>query len=148
MLAAILKEIFTRDLIKLKLELNAYDDESQLWLIDKQITNSAGNLSLHIIGNLKTYIGGILGNTHYIRNRPLEFSQKNVPRAILINQIDELVFEIEATLNSITNEALEAEYPIQVIDKKTSTAFLLTHLTLHLNYHLGQINYHRRLLAS
>ncbi len=43
---------------------------------------------------------------------------------------------------------LEAEYPILVFDHKTSTEYLLVHLTGHLNYHLGQINYHRRLIEK
>lgn len=148
MLANILKEIYNRDLNKLKLELMAYSNESELWLTDKEITNSAGNLCLHLIGNLKTYIGGALANINYTRNRPEEFSYKNISRNQLIKQIDAIIIEINKVLDTITTTTLECDYPILVFDKKTTIAYMLTHLTTHLSYHTGQINYHRRLLSS
>ena len=76
MLAQSLQLLFERDLEKLKSEINAYQNENNIWLIDKNIANSAGNLSLHLIGNLNTYFGTVLGNTGYVRNRELEFSAK------------------------------------------------------------------------
>ncbi|MGO4822287.1 MULTISPECIES: DUF1572 family protein [unclassified Flavobacterium] len=147
MLTSILKEIYARDLNKLKEELNAYTNEVDLWLIGKHISNSGGNLSLHLIGNLKTYIGAALGGQKYTRNRPEEFSLKNIARDSIIKQIDEVIQEINTVLDHITEPQLIAEYPIFVFEKPTSTAYMLTHLASHLNYHLGQINYHRRLLA-
>ncbi|NRS90251.1 putative damage-inducible protein DinB [Flavobacterium sp. 7E] len=148
MLANILKDSYNRDLNKLKLELMAYSNQSDLWLTDKEITNSAGNLCLHLIGNLKTYIGGALANSNYTRNRPEEFSQINISRNQLIKQIDAVIIEINQVLDTITTTALESDFPILVFDKKTTIAYILTHLTTHLSYHTGQINYHRRLLSS
>jgi hypothetical protein len=107
MLTETLKSLFNRDLNKLKLEIESYQNESQIWEIDKNISNSAGNLCLHLIGNINTYIGAELGKTGYIRDRPLEFSLKDIPRSELISKIEQ---------------------------------------TTHLGYHLGQINYHRRLI--
>jgi len=141
-----LKLLFDRDLKKLKSEIEAYDNEKNIWQIDKSITNSAGTLCLHIIGNLNGFIGAQLGNTGYIRHRELEFSSRNIPRIDLIIEIDKTRLMLDNTLQNVTNEQLEADYPILVFKEKTSTYYFLIHLTTHLAYHLGQINYHRRLL--
>jgi len=146
MLIQTLKSLFTRDLNRLKVEIDSYRKESNLWVIEPDIANSAGNLCLHLIGNLNTYIGATLGDTNYVRNRQLEFSLKNIPQKELITKIEETIIVVEQTLDEITQEAIEAEYPLLVFEGKTSTEFLLIHLTTHLTYHLGQINYHRRLL--
>ena len=144
----VLKTIFNRDLNKLKVEIELYKNENNLWKIEKGITNSAGNLCLHLIGNLNSYIGSELGKTNYIRNRPLEFSLKNVPKAELLHKINETILVVNKTLDTVTTEILQQEYPILVFESKTTTEFFLVHLTTHLAYHLGQINYHRRLLDA
>jgi uncharacterized damage-inducible protein DinB len=146
MLNQILKKLFNRDLHKLKTEIESYQNEANLWIIDQSITNSAGNLCLHLIGNLNTYIGAALGNSGYIRNRDLEFSLKDIPREELLIKIDETLDIVNQTLDKITTEELETKYPLVVLEGKTSTGYFLTHLATHLAYHLGQINYHRRLL--
>lgn len=146
MLTQTLKSLFSRDLNKLKSEIESYKNESNLWVIDKEIANSAGNLCLHLIGNLNTYIGATLGGSNYIRNRELEFSLKDIPKQKLINMIEATLSVINETLDKITEEQLNSEYPTLVFQEKTSTEFFLVHLTTHLAYHLGQINYHRRLL--
>jgi hypothetical protein len=148
MLIETLKSLFDRDLNKLKSEIELYQNESEIWHIQKGIANSAGNLCLHLIGNLNTYIGAEFGKNGYIRNRPLEFSLKNVPRGELINKIEETIVVVNNALNNISEEELKKEYPLLVFETKTSTEFMLIHLTTHLAYHLGQINYHRRLLDS
>jgi len=146
MLIETLKSIFNRDLLRLKSEINLYKDESNLWIIEDNIANSAGNLCLHLIGNLNTYIGAAFGKTNYVRNRELEFSLKNRSKKELLDQIDSTISIVEMSLNTITEEQLINEHEILVFDKKTTLEFLLVHLTTHLTYHLGQINYHRRLL--
>lgn len=146
MLILILKELFHRDLGKLKQEIAAYKNEQKLWYIEKGIANSGGNLSLHLVGNLNTYIGAELGKTGYVRNRPLEFSAKGVPQQELLKMIEDTAAVVDATLDKLTDEDLGNEYPQLVFEKKTSTGYFLAHLATHLTYHLGQINYHRRLL--
>lgn len=141
-----LRMLFNRDLNRLINEINQYTNEADIWNVDKKITNSAGNLCLHLIGNLNTYIGKELGNTGYVRNRELEFSLKGVSRQELCHSITDTINVINATLDKLDEKVLPLEYPILVFEEKTSTEFLLTHLTTHLTYHLGQINYHRRLL--
>ena len=146
MLTQTLKTLFRRELEKLKKEIASYKDETKLWAVEKGIANSAGNLCLHLIGNLNNYIGKELGGTGYIRNRDLEFSQKDIPRIELLKKIDETILVVENALDKLTIQQLEEEYPAPVFNYTMTTGFFLVHLTAHLTYHLGQINYHRRFL--
>ncbi|PIF62716.1 MULTISPECIES: DUF1572 family protein [unclassified Flavobacterium] len=148
MLIETLKTLFNRDLNQLKTEIESYQNENDIWKTQKGIANSAGNLCLHLVGNLNTYIGAEFGKTGYIRNRPLEFSLKDIPRAELLSKIEETIVVVDNALNTISEEELKKEYPLLVFENKTSTEFMLVHLTTHLAYHLGQINYHRRLLET
>jgi hypothetical protein len=146
MLVTTLKTIFSKDLQRVKNEINLYSDENALWLVEKNIANSGGNLCLHLIGNLKTYIGKEIGKVGYVRDRDAEFSSKNVPRSELIKGLDETIAVVDLSLDKLSPEELAGEYPIPVLEGKTSTEYFLVHLAAHLSYHLGQINYHRRLL--
>ena len=148
MIIETLKILFNRDLKRLINEIEQYNIEADIWKVKGQINNSAGNLCLHLVGNLNTYIGRELGKTGYLRNRELEFSSKGVPRQVLIQKVKNTIQIINQALDNFDENLLETEYPILVFDKKTSTEYLLVHLTTHLTYHLGQINYHRRLIES
>jgi uncharacterized damage-inducible protein DinB len=143
----ILKALFTRDLERLKAEMEQYRSESTIWQVGPGISNSAGNLCLHLIGNLNCYLGAVLGNTGYVRQRDLEFSLKDVPRSELLAKLDATVKVVNEVLDKLQPADLEKEYPMLVFEKPLSTAQFLAHLTTHLSYHLGQINYHRRLLG-
>lgn len=146
MLIETIKALFNRDLNKLKFEIESYQDESKIWAIDKNISNSAGNLCLHLIGNINTYIGAELGKTGYVRDRPLEFSSKDIPKSELISKIEDTILTVNNSLDTLTEADLEAIYPQIVFEKEMTTGFFLVHLSTHLGYHLGQINYHRRLV--
>ena len=144
----IIAQLLHRDLEKLKKELLQYCDEAMIWKTVTGISNAAGNLCLHLVGNLNTYIGAELGKTGYIRNRELEFSQKDIPRDELIRKTDETIQVVIQALQDLPEGALAEEYPLLVLKEKTSTGYFLTHLAVHLGYHLGQINYHRRILEG
>jgi uncharacterized damage-inducible protein DinB len=146
MITDALMELFERDLQKLKTEIELYKDEDNLWLVKEGISNSAGNLCLHLIGNLSHFIGATLGNTGYVRHREDEFSLKNIPRQDLITNIENCRLIVKTSLAKLTAADLEKEFPQKVFEKIISTEMMLMHLTTHLTYHLGQINYHRRLL--
>ena len=120
MLTETLKLLFERDLKKLRHEIEAYKTEKNIWRVEKNINNSAGNLCLHIIGNLNWFIGAQLGATGYIRHRELEFSSTNIPKNDLLLEIDKTRLVLDNTLDKITAGQLELEYPIIVFDKKLS----------------------------
>ena len=143
-----IQQLLVRDLRKLRQEIAAYEDESVLWQTIKGISNSGGNLCLHLIGNLNTYIGKTLGGTGYIRNREQEFSQKNIPKTVLLEEIDKIIVIIDETFDLLTDEVLAKNYPDNVLGEPMSTHQFLIHLVGHLDYHLGQINYHRRILSA
>ena len=146
MLTETLIKLFKRDLKALKREIESYSDEKNLWLFDQGIKNSAGNLCLHLVGNLNHFIGHDLGNTDYIRQRDLEFSLKDVSKVELLSEIDAVKSIVEKTLNLLTEDDLQKEYSRRVFEDTMTTEYFLVHLTMHLSYHLGQINYHRRIL--
>lgn len=148
MLIQTLQILFRRDLKRLRQEIDSYKDEAKIWYVEKNIANSAGNLCLHLVGNLNTYIGAEFGKTGYVRHRELEFSLKDIPKAELLTKIDATIAVVEQALANVTDQQLSEEYPLLVFSEKTSTEYFLVHLATHLNYHLGQINYHRRLLDS
>jgi len=143
-----LKELIIRDLEKLKQEIAAYQNEEKLWYIEKGISNAAGNLCLHLVGNLNAYIGAEFGNTGYVRNRPDEFALKNVPRAELIDKIEKTIVMIGATFDMMSEDQLNEKYPGEIALKDATTGYFFVHLAMHLGYHLGQINYYRRLLDN
>jgi len=130
----------------LKTEIEAYHSESNIWLVPDGISNSAGNLCLHLVGNLNADRGVGLAKSPYIRQRDLEFSLKNIPRAELLQKIDEVMAVVEAGLENVNDDQLGDDFPIVIWEKPTQMFYTLTHLHSHLNYHLGQVNYHRRLL--
>ncbi len=138
--------IFDRDLTKLEEEIKLYPSEESLWKVSGSVKNSGGNLSLHICGGLRHFIGAVLGNTEYKRDRDYEFAAQHVPKKELLSEIQVTKKDVKATLNQIDALALENEYPLQVFGHTMTTTFFLIHLTAHLAYHLGQVNYHRRLL--
>lgn len=146
MILSSLRLIFKRDLTKLKQELTLYKHEKKLWNVDGTISNSGGNLCLHLVGNLNTYIGATLGNTGYIRDRAAEFGSKNISRDQLIEMVDQTLLVVDNTLANLQENELAKEFPVIVFDAATTTGYMLMHLAAHLGYHLGQLNYHRRLL--
>lgn len=141
-----LNVVFQRDLDKLKQEIISYSNEGDLWITKGDISNSAGNLALHICGNLQHFIGKGLGKSGYERNREYEFNAENVPRKEIIDQIEKTKEIVKTTFDVLSTNVLTKTYPIELRPEKFTTEYFLLHLAGHLNYHLGQINYHRRLI--
>ena len=141
-----LLQLFERDLNQLIKELELYSNESKVWLIAAEINNSAGNLALHLIGNINHFIGSVLGKTDYVRQRELEFSQKDIPSNQLVDEIRDTISMLKTVLPKISAEELQSNFPIEVFGRPMTTEYFLMHLSTHLAYHLGQVNYHRRLI--
>ncbi len=148
MLQEVLIQLYERDLGKLKAEVEQYAAEADLWKVSGEITNSAGNLALHLTGNLMHFFGAVLGGTGYVRDRELEFSAGGVSRERILSEIEAAAAVVKNTLESLTDRDLAENYPIEVFGHPMTTEYFLVHLATHFNYHLGQINYHRRLLSK
>ena len=141
-------KLFNRDLNTLKKEIESYKEEENLWIVTEDISNSAGNLCLHLVGNLNHFIGATIGDSGYVRQRELEFSLKDVPRAELIQLVGNTIDVVSSVLEKVSEDDLAKEYTHRVFKEPMTTEYFLVHLTMHLAYHLGQINYHRRLLDN
>lgn len=139
-----LAALFERDLNKLKQEMCLYVDPADRWSVQPGTSNAGGNLCLHLVGNLKHFIGNTLGNIPYKRIREKEFSDKDIPVELILAMLDETIGIVKQTLLPLTEAELQRTFPIKVFADDMSTGQFLFHLYGHLNYHLGQINYHRR----
>ncbi len=143
-----LADLFRRDLTRLAQELRAFPDDATLWATVPGITNSAGNLTRHLEGNLRHYIGKQLGGVPYTRMREEEFGGAPLPAADLIRRVDALQPLIPDIVAALTQPQLDAIFPESLWGGERITSQFVFHLYGHLNYHLGQIGYLRRILTS
>jgi uncharacterized damage-inducible protein DinB len=140
--------ILDRDLRTLRREVEAYPDERSLWQEVPGISNVGGTLALHLAGNLQHYIGARLGQTGYVRDRAAEFARRDVPRSELLSQIESARAALKALLSSANEPDVAAKYPETIAGSKVTTGDYLIHLATHFAYHLGQIDYHRRVVTG
>jgi hypothetical protein len=145
---AALGSILERDLQALRREVEAYPDERSLWQRVPGIINTAGTLVLHLTGNLQHYFGARLGGTGYVRDRPAEFARREVPRAELLREIDAARSAVRVGLAELSDEQLSADYPETIAGVGVATGDYLLHLSTHFAYHLGQLDYHRRVVTG
>jgi hypothetical protein len=145
MLQQHLAGLFESALIQLKNEINAYTHKEHVWEISGDIKNSGGTLVLHLVGNLNHFIGTVLGNTGYVRNREAEFAERNVSTSKLMKDVDEVTYNVKNIIANLSDAQLFGDYPLNDGKQWKTTDARLLQLLSHLNYHLGQVNYHRRL---
>jgi len=142
--------ILDRDLGRLADQLKSYPDEESVWIVAGTTKNSAGTLALHLVGNLEAFIGAVLGGTDYVRDRDAEFGDRDVPREEMYRRIEACRATMVDTLGAMDDAAILAPYPGESprgLGEKSAHTFLL-HLTAHFSWHLGQIDYHRRLVGG
>lgn len=148
MLNTTMADFYERDIRKLIEEVNLFTNEDNLWKTQGSAKNAAGNLVLHITGGLNYLIGATLAHTGYVRNRDQEFTRKDVQRNELIVQLEQLIPVIKNTLNGFTPGQFDAPFPFPFDNASRPNSYVLLQLLLHLNYHLGQVNYLRRVLEK
>jgi hypothetical protein len=141
------EEIFVQELSKLKDEVSKFNNDADVWRVVDGITNPAGVLIKHLLGNLNHTIGATVGKNGYLRNRDYEFSVSAETREDLVGQIEKTIEVVKTVLNGLTQSKLDENYPLEMFGQK-STAFYLTYFYGHFKYHLGQINYLRRILEQ
>jgi hypothetical protein len=138
--------VLVRELKAVRREVEAYPDDRLLWTMAPGISNPAGTLVLHLCGNLRHFVGKVLGGVEYARDRDAEFSRRDVPRAELVAELDRTIEAVEAALGRPDDARLSARYPMPIGGRLVTTSQFLVHLVSHLGYHLGQLDYHRRML--
>ena len=148
MLIETMIRLYERDLAKAAEEIEKYPTEEGLWVLHDGIGNSGGNLGLHLTGNINHFFGAVLGGTGYVRHRDDEFAAKGTPKAEIAAGLREAAEVVKAALSKLTDEDLANDYPEKFQGATVTNSQMTLHLLTHLNYHLGQINYHRRVLAG
>lgn len=148
MLVPALRAILVRELRALQREVEAYPDEEMPWRTTPGIANPGGTLVLHLCGNLEHFVGAVLGGTGYERDREAEFTHRGVARFMLIAKIEHTIGVVERTLDALPEARLAEPYPVAIGGRTLATGTFLMHLAAHLGYHLGQVDYHRRMLDA
>jgi DinB superfamily len=147
-LAKGLAALYTRDLMRLIQELQAFPNDEVLWERLPGIKNSAGNLVLHLEGNLCEYIGRQLGQIAYNRERDQEFVLTGITRGELIQRLGAVKELVATVVSRLSGSQLAETYPERVLETPLSSLDFLIHLHGHLNFHLGQIDCLRRFLTK
>lgn len=147
-LATQLHAVLRRDLRALRREVEAYSDDAAIWATPPGVANSCGTLVLHLAGNLRTYIGHVLGGITYERDRPREFAARDLPRAELLRVLDDTMDAVDRSLPRVTDAVLGSEFPLAIGTVRVNTQEFLLHCAVHLGYHLGQVDYHRRITTA
>lgn len=140
--------LLLRELITLRKEIEAYPSDADLWRVVPGISNSGGTLALHLAGNLQHFIGAVLGGTGYVRDRNAEFSTRGLSRAEVVGIIEQATASLTRTFSSLTDAVVSSRYPEPVARVHVTTGDFLVHLEAHLAYHLGQLDYHRRITTG
>lgn len=143
-----LQIVINRELDSLRNEVKLFPDDTTLWQVLPGITNSAGNLVLHVCGNLKYYIGSVLGNTGYLRDRESEFKKNSTSRAELDSDLENTIMIIKRVLPQLSETILTETYPETVGGFELPCGRFLIHLATHLSFHVGQVGYLRRILTG
>jgi hypothetical protein len=137
-----------RELATVRDQLLAYPDTAAVWSLPTGLPNAAGTLALHIAGNLRWFIGAQLGGSGYVRDRDAEFALRGVPRDELVQTIEAAADEVTRALAMLDDSRLDQPFPLEVGGVRLPVGRFIGHLAVHLGYHLGQMDYHRRIVTG
>ncbi len=140
--------LLTRELDGFRREVALHADDEALWLRAPGVTNAAGNLALHVAGNLQHFVGALLGGTGYVRHREAEFAARRGTRADVDRALVSAIDAVRHTLAGMTDGELEQPMPGAPNGLRTTRGRFLMHLVSHTAFHLGQAGYARRLLTG
>lgn len=146
MITTAIRAVLVRELRALQREVEAYPDDELPWRLVPGISNPTGSLTLHLAGNLQHFVGAVLGGSGYVRDRDREFTRRDVSRRELVAEVERTIGAVEVALEGADDALLAAEYPLPLAGRRVATGTFLVHLVSHLGYHLGQVDYHRRML--
>jgi uncharacterized damage-inducible protein DinB len=137
-----------RDLQTFQREIELFPSDDAVWQTVPGITNPAGTLALHVCGNLRHYLGAVLGSSGYVRDRDAEFRLRGVPRRDLVENLVGAREVVIRTLQTLSPETLQSAYPEPLGGVTLRTDWFLLHLGTHLAFHLGQAGYLRRMITG
>jgi uncharacterized damage-inducible protein DinB len=118
-------------------------NEEQVWWRPNEACNSAGNLVLHICGNLSLWILRGLGGVDYVRDRAAEFRADGSPsKGELLSHLESTIARCREVLESVD---VGKELSLQGYHVDGLAA--LYHAVEHASQHTGQILYIVKQLA-
>lgn len=147
-MVSVLRRVFARDLAAMRREVTAYPDDATLWRPLPGLPNPGGTLALHCAGNLRHFVGAALGGTGYRRDREAEFTSRGIMREVILGELDAAASEVDATLADLDPSRLARPFPVALGSASLDTGTALVHLAVHLAYHLGQLDAHRRAVSG
>jgi hypothetical protein len=140
--------ILVRELEGFSREVSMFPDDVSLWATVPGISNSAGNLALHVAGNLRHFIGAFLGGDAYVRNRETEFACRSGTREEVISELQRTAEIVRKTLGEFPENRLGEDFPELLMGMRIRTGLFLLHLCAHAGFHLGQAGYLRRIVTG
>jgi hypothetical protein len=147
-LARTARGMILRELSAMARSVELYPDDASLWRDAPGVPNRGGTLVLHCCGNLRHYVGAKLGGSGYIRDRDSEFTRRGVPREELLRLIEQTAHEVDRALSAVRDGDLDGDFPDIVGGQRVAAREMVMHVCVHLAFHLGQIDYHRRFVTA
>ncbi|MEM6336836.1 MAG: DUF1572 family protein, partial [Bacteroidota bacterium] len=112
--------------------------ENETWYAPNKVSNSIGNLMLHLEGNLRQWILHGVAGAPDVRDREWEFRQyKTATKVELLARLEVVLKEVDAVLAGLTEDELLASRCIQGADVSVLDA--VYHAVEHFSMHTGQI---------
>jgi hypothetical protein len=139
--------LLARDLETFAREVELFPDDQALWRTLPGVANSAGALARHVCGNLRHYVGHLLGGSDYVRNRNAEFAAAEGARSAVALELRATIDVVADALPRLPESVLAAPFPELVGGVAIPCDRFLLHLCTHLALHLGQAGYLRRVLT-
>ena len=140
--------LLVRDLEGFQREIALFADDAALWRVVPGVSNSAGNLALHVAGNLQYFVGTCIGRGTYVRDRASEFSKREGTRAEVDTALRVAIDSVNGTLTTCGDAVLNELMPGAPNGMRVRTGMFLLHLVAHTAFHLGQAGYLRRILTG
>jgi len=142
------RKLLVRELEGFRREIALFADDAALWRVVPGVSNSAGNLALHVAGNLQYFLGTCIGGGNYVRDRATEFSRREGSRAEVDSILEAAIDVVNRTLTASHESVLDGLLPGAPNGMPVRTGMFLLHLVSHTGFHLGQAGYIRRMLTG
>lgn len=148
MITTVLIDLYSREIERLKTEITAFEADELLWKQPDAQIPAAGNTCLFIAGTLQHFIGNMIGDSGYIRNKEAEMKARNLSRERLIEEVDNTKRVVVDTLEQVTKADLQKVFPTKEFEEDVTTEYYLIHLLKNLSFHIGQIAILRSLVSE
>ena len=142
------RALLVRDIEGMQREISMFPDDPSLWETRPGIANPAGSLALHLAGNIRHFIGLMLGGIPYARDRDGEFTRRGLSRLEVTSELVAALAVVHDVLPRLTADQIDAQWPEMPAPVPVTTRRFLVHLCTHAAFHVGQAGYIRRIVTG